>query len=155
MNFKGAVGSGFRRYFDFRTRSSRSEYWWWFLLTVNVSIVSTTLDEWLFGSMVILDSISSLAILIPSLAVAVRRLHDVNRSGWWYLTAFTVLGIIFPLLYWFIRRGTQGPNRYGLDPLQPQTEPAREDTVIQETSSPFEFGHLHIEDRNYCHRCGA
>jgi uncharacterized membrane protein YhaH (DUF805 family) len=48
--------------------------------------------------------------------VAARRLHDGNRSGWWQLIAFTVIGLI-PLIYWLIKKGTEGPNRFGEDPV--------------------------------------
>ena len=116
MSFTQSISSGFRRYFDFRTRSSRSEYWWWSLFALLVSIAAAILDALVFGGAAILDTISSLALLIPGLAVAIRRLHDVNRSGWWFLIVFTIIGIFF-LLYWYLQRGTQGTNRYGPDPL--------------------------------------
>ena len=57
--------------------------------------------------------IESLVLLLPSLAVAVRRLHDIDRSGWWYL--IIVIPIIGPLvlLYWYIQPGTDGSNQFG------------------------------------------
>ena len=114
MSFTESISSGFRRYFDFRTRSSRSEYWWWTLFAILVSIAMSILDALLFGGATILDGLSSLALLIPGLAVTVRRLHDVDRSGWWILIAFTIVGIIFPLIYWQIKAGDKGTNKYGL-----------------------------------------
>ncbi len=121
MTFTQAIASGFRRYLDFRTRSSRSEYWFWTLFLIFVSLVATILDELLFDGTSIFDSISSVALFIPGLAVTVRRLHDVNRSGWWILISFTIVGIIFPLLYWHIKPGSTGLNEYGADPLAVQT----------------------------------
>lgn len=56
-------------------------------------------------------------MLIPSIAVYIRRLHDVNRSGWWVFIALTIVGII-PLIIWVCSKGTDGPNDYGDDPLQ-------------------------------------
>ncbi len=117
MSFAQSISSGFRRYFDFRTRSSRSEYWWWTLFALLVSVAATILDALLFGGAEVLDTITGLGLLIPGIAVSIRRLHDVDRSGWWLLIAFTVIGILFPLLYWYVRSGTQGINRYGPDPL--------------------------------------
>ena len=119
MTFTQSISSGFRRYFDVRTRSSRSEYWWWTLFALLISVVMTSSDALLFGGAAILDTISSLFLFVPGISVAVRRLHDVGRSGWWLLIAFTVIGIIFPLLYWHINPGVKGPNKYGPDPLQP------------------------------------
>ncbi len=146
MTFTQAVASGFRRYFDFRTRSSRSEYWWWYLFGLLVGIATAILDVILFGGAEILNSISSLALLIPGLAVGVRRLHDLNRSGWWLLIGLTVIGILFPLLYWFVQPGTRGTNQYGPDPLL----------------SPAEFGLEGVEgDRSsqaragFCTNCGS
>lgn len=162
MNFNEAVVSGFHRYFDFQTRSSRSEYWWWFLFAIIVSIGSTILDELLFGGMVIIDLISSLALLIPGIAVSVRRLHDVNRSGWWILSAFTVIGMIFPLFYWSVLRGDQGTNKFGPDPLQPryQTQPQPQSiwqgATIQRTPVSEGMGQSSRGDSpTYCYQCGV
>jgi uncharacterized membrane protein YhaH (DUF805 family) len=64
-----------------------------------------------------LESLLLLILLIPTFAVAVRRLHDVDRSGWWLLMYFTIIGIFFPLLIWKCTKGTYGANRFGPDPL--------------------------------------
>jgi uncharacterized membrane protein YhaH (DUF805 family) len=61
-------------------------------------------------------SLASLALFLPGLAVSVRRLHDLDRTGWWLLIILTGIGLIL-LLIWFCLRGTTGPNRYGPDPL--------------------------------------
>lgn len=63
-----------------------------------------------------LSILFSLATLLPSLSVGVRRLHNVNHSGWWALLLLTIIGAI-PLIYWQSSRGTTGPNNYGPDPL--------------------------------------
>ncbi len=130
MGFVEAITSGFRRYVDFQGRSSRSAYWWWFLFSFIVSFVVGFVLSIIQGVIMgaaggpttastmvsLLSNLVSLALFLPSLAVAVRRLHDTNRSGWWYLIAFTIVGII-PLLIWFCTRGIIGENRFGPDPL--------------------------------------
>tara|TARA_B110000483_G_C17700064_1_gene352944 strand:+ start:124 stop:390 length:267 start_codon:yes stop_codon:yes gene_type:complete len=60
----------------------------------------------------ILDLVWSLAILVPSFALAARRLHDVGRSGWWQLIVLTIVGII-PLFIWFVSAGDSDTNKYG------------------------------------------
>jgi uncharacterized membrane protein YhaH (DUF805 family) len=138
MNFGEAIGSGFRRYVDFQGRSSRSEYWFWALFTFLVGcaigviqVATYSGDQGPAPVTRVLGLVVDLALLFPSLAVAIRRLHDVNRSGWWYLIILTIIGVI-PILIWFCTRGTEGPNRYGEDPLgakggvQPAVAPSPE-----------------------------
>ena len=118
MNFTQAISSGFQNYVNFTARAARSEYWFWTLFTVLVSIAASLIDLALFRSFDFspLSTIVSLGLLLPSLAVAVRRLHDLDRTGWWLLLVLTVIGDIL-LLVWFCMRGTAGPNRFGPDPL--------------------------------------
>ena len=118
MTFAQSVSSGFRRYFDFRSRSSRSEYWCWTLFAILVSVAASVLDALSFGGAPVLDTVSSVVLFIPGIAVAARRLHDINRSAWWILIAFTIIGILL-LLYWYIQAGNPGPNDFGPDPLRP------------------------------------
>ncbi len=119
MTFVAAIKSAFANYANFKGRASRSEYWWFFLFTVLVNtpleILSGPADDpnLLFTA---ISAVFNLAVLVPSLALACRRLHDGDRSGWWQLIALTIIGII-PLLYWLIKKGTDGPNRYGEDRL--------------------------------------
>ena len=63
----------------------------------------------------------SLFVMIASLALSVRRLHDIDRSGWWVMIPLTIIGI-FILICWFCKRGEEGENRFGADPLG--SEPA-------------------------------
>ena len=125
MNFVEAIKSAFANYANFNGRASRSEYWWFFLFTLLVNLALEVAngpmdDPPLVGALV--SAAISLAILVPSLAVAARRLHDVNRSGWWQLISLTIIGII-PLLYWLIKKGTDGPNRFGEDRLAASAAP--------------------------------
>lgn len=145
MSFTQSISSGFRRYFDFRTRSSRSEYWWWSLFALLVSVATSILDALLFGGAEILDTITGLSLLIPGLAVSIRRLHDVDRSGWWFLIVFTIIGILF-LLYWYVRSGTKGTNRYGPDPLL-----SSENALLESVgSAPGPHG-----GHGFCSACGS
>jgi uncharacterized membrane protein YhaH (DUF805 family) len=120
MNFFEAVKSVLiKNYVGFSGRAPRSEYWYFVLFAVIVSVVLQTLDTGLFpdAETPILSSVFSLATFLPSIAVAIRRLHDIDRTGWWFLIAFTVIGLIV-LIVWFCQRGTVGPNRFGADPLE-------------------------------------
>ena len=71
---------------------------------------------WLGGP---LEVLFTLATIIPSLALGVRRLHDINRTGWWLLLWFVLLIGWIVLILWAIERGDKGANKYGLDPRQP------------------------------------
>jgi len=115
MNFVQAISSGFSNYVTFRGRAIRSEYWYWVLFTVIGTIVAGIIDN-LIGITVI-DSLFGLATILPSLAVAVRRLHDLDRTGWWILLGLIPLIGWIILIIWYCSRGTVGPNRFGSDPL--------------------------------------
>lgn len=119
MKFKDAIVSCFTKYATFAGRASRSEYWKWVLFNALVGFVAGLIDGTAFhGNQVEpVGMITSLALMLPSIAVAARRLHDVDRSGWWMLIAFTIIGII-PLVYWYCKKGTDGDNRFGPDPLE-------------------------------------
>jgi uncharacterized membrane protein YhaH (DUF805 family) len=119
MTFFEAISSGFRNYVGFSGRASRSEFWYWILFTVLVSIVTSIIDLEVLSSSSIspFSSIWSLVTFLPSLAMGVRRLHDTDRSGWWWLLSFIpLIGIIVLIVFW-CSEGTRGPNRFGLDPL--------------------------------------
>lgn len=137
MDFTQAVRTVYRKYATFDGRAARSEYWWFVLFSIlaaiAVSIVERALGIGYGGfmhgggrfSMVynggILSTLWSLANFLPTLALAVRRLHDTDRSGWWLLIAFVPLVGAIVLFVFFCTRGTSGPNRFGPDPL---TDPA-------------------------------
>jgi len=118
MQFQDAIRSGFRNYVTFSGRAARSEYWYWVLFALLVAMVSAIVDAAVFEESTTspVASITSLLLFLPGLAVSIRRLHDVDHSGWWFLIAFTVIGIIV-LWVWACTRGTVGPNRFGPDPL--------------------------------------
>ncbi|MBS0535357.1 MAG: DUF805 domain-containing protein [Proteobacteria bacterium] len=114
MNFQQAIQSGFNNYVTFSGRAPRSEYWYWALFSFIVQIVANIVD--MAMGMGLVSGLLSLALLLPSIAVGVRRLHDIDRTGWWLLIAFTGIGIIL-LIVWACIKGTDGPNQYGPDPL--------------------------------------
>jgi uncharacterized membrane protein YhaH (DUF805 family) len=114
MNFAQAISSGFSNYVQFGGRACRSEYWYWTLFSILVSIVANIIDGILGLGFV--SMIAGLALILPGLAVSARRLHDIDRTFWWILLAFTVIGTLV-LIYWDCVPGTPGPNRYGPNPL--------------------------------------
>jgi uncharacterized membrane protein YhaH (DUF805 family) len=118
MNFGQAIASGFKKYVDFTGRAARSEFWFWTLFAVLASIAGGAIDFVLFPDAITspVQSIVGLVLLLPGIAVSIRRLHDLDRTGWWFLLAFTVIGMIV-LIIWYCMRGTPGPNRFGPDPL--------------------------------------
>ena len=121
MGFVDATKSFFARYTDFSGRSSRSEYWWAFL-AIMIGYLIFGLLSGLLGETVgsIIIGIALLAILLPSIAIAIRRLHDTDRSGWWYLLSLVPL-VSLVLLFFYCQKGTDGPNRFGPDPLGSDT----------------------------------
>ena len=124
MNMQTAVKTVLGKYATFSGRASRSEFWWFTLAVLILSIIVSIIDGAVVAPMLGFEAfadeageplrvIESLVLLLPSLAVAVRRLHDIDRSGWWYL--IIVIPIIGPLvlLYWYIQPGTDGSNQFG------------------------------------------
>jgi uncharacterized membrane protein YhaH (DUF805 family) len=113
MDFVTAVKSCAYRYVEFKGRATRPEYWYFFLFC---TIGSLALDIAGFDR---LSLLFSLVILLPSLAAAVRRLHDTDRTGWWLLLVLIpILGGIV-LIVFLARRGTEGPNRFGPEFVAP------------------------------------
>ena len=118
MDFWTAIKTCYGKYVTFRGRAPRSEYWYFMLFCTLLAIAAMILDEALFGDYNnAFYAIVTLANLLPSLAVTVRRLHDTDRSGWWWLIGFVPLIGWIVLLIWFCTRGTSGANRFGSDPL--------------------------------------
>ena len=121
MNFQQAISSGFQNYVGFSGRAARSEYWYWVLFALLVGIVTAILDAAIFPYTEFgpLNSVSSLILLLPGIAIGARRLHDRDYSGWWLLLAFTGVGLII-LIIWFVQ-DSHGDNEHG---PSPKTQPA-------------------------------
>lgn len=101
------------RYAQFVGRSGRAEFWWYFLAAFIIGIVFNILIA-ASNIFFVIYVIYGLAVLIPGLAVGVRRLHDTDKTGWWLLIALIPLvGIIVLIVFW-ATDGTPGPNRYGV-----------------------------------------
>ena len=118
MGFGGAIATCFRKYVDFSGRARRPEYWFWILFYWLVLVVLVILDGVIVGSggrVTVFTSIGVLALLLPTLAVSVRRLHDTDHSGWMILITFVpIIGSIIFIVF-MCQRGTAGPNRFGPD----------------------------------------
>jgi uncharacterized membrane protein YhaH (DUF805 family) len=122
MGFVDAIGAGFRNYVNFSGRASRSEYWYWVLFVILLSAAAGLVDVAIAGTsgFSVIGALVSLGTFLPSLAVAVRRFHDRDQSGWWILIGLIPLVGIILLIVWFCQRGSVGPNRFGADPLEGQ-----------------------------------
>ena len=108
-----------QKYAVFSGRSRRKEYWYFVLFNILISIVLAVIDRAIGSSgHGILGGIYSLAVLIPGLAVTVRRLHDTDRSGWWLLLGLIpVIGAIV-LFVFVLGDSTPGANQYGANPKE-------------------------------------
>jgi uncharacterized membrane protein YhaH (DUF805 family) len=134
MNFMDAVKAVYGKYVTFSGRSRRSEYWWWVLYMIITGIVVGIIEYSLgLGTGTVssgsgelaatynggpLSGLWSLLNLLPGIGVAIRRLHDTDRSGWWLLIALVPLIGAILLIVWFATKGTTGPNRFGDDPIR-------------------------------------
>jgi len=120
VSFPDAVKLGFQKYFDFSGRATRAEIWWWTLFLQLLNWGLWIVDQFGGLGLGLITTVFFLGALIPSLALGARRLHDINRTGWWQLMWIGSLFIIPPivLIVWAIKRGDYGPNKYGPDPRQ-------------------------------------
>lgn len=144
MTFEQSIKTCLRKYAVFSGRASRSEFWWWTLFVFiagsvveifDIIIFGISLDEWGHFSLLFW-----LVILLPDLGVTVRRLHDIDQTGWWvlwwpliilamalpsFLFDLFAVGIVICIIWmtvWLATKGTQGDNRFGPNPLAPQIQ---------------------------------
>lgn len=116
MSFSEAVKDGFDHYVKFDGRASRPAYWWWVLFAILVSIVCNIIDSAVFDA-TILSFIAGVALFLPGISVAIRRLHDTDRTGWWILIGLIpVIGFIV-LLVFFLQKSDPVANQYGPPPV--------------------------------------
>ncbi|WP_184694192.1 DUF805 domain-containing protein [Rhizobium leguminosarum] len=140
MGFTEAVRTVLKqKYATFSGRASRSEYWWFILFCVlalfPLAILAFVLAYATSGGgvpspvsyTVVIWILFALAILLPGISLQVRRFHDRNISGWWYLALFVCgyipyVGIVtgLAILVISVLPGTEGPNKFGPDPLRPE-----------------------------------
>lgn len=130
MTFGQSIKTCFSKYVTFSGRAARSEFWWFVLFAFGGQMVLSWLDIALFGTTEVgpgsfsgqtdtpvFSTLFALATFLPYISVTVRRLHDRDKSGWWYwLVLIPLVGIII-LIVWWATEGTQGNNRFGPDPL--------------------------------------
>ena len=111
MDFGTAIKTCFSKYAVFSGRASRSEFWWFALFGLIGGIVTVVIDVMILGYSVEsygpTNIIFTIVTFLPYLAVGARRLHDINKSGWWQLIVLTVIGIILLIIWW----ATVGENK--------------------------------------------
>jgi len=123
MGFTQAIKTCLSKYATFSGRAPRSEYWWFALFITLVYLAFMVFaqvmgeDSAIVGIAAIPFVIFVFAIIIPSIAVSVRRLHDLDQSGWFFLLALIPVVGSLGLAIWFCFKGTEGANRFGPDPL--------------------------------------
>lgn len=123
MNMIEATRMCFQKYAKFQGRARRAEFWWFtlFLMLAGIGIdlvdriiLGFRLGEYEIGP---IGALFAIATFIPAIAVGVRRLHDINRSGWWHLMFLVpIIGWIV-LIVWWATSGNKGENRFGPDPI--------------------------------------
>ena len=117
MNPIDSVITCLQKYVGFNGRASRSEYWWFFLFTMIASVIAVIMDAILFGIELTDPTPISWAVqfgvLLPSLAVSVRRLHDLGKSGWYILIALIPIAGVIILIVWYCTEGESVSNIYG------------------------------------------
>ncbi len=132
MTFMDSIKTCLSKFVTWQGRATRSEYWYFTLFALLCYAAGAVVDNVLGTTFKVLNPqtgleqsmgygyaymLVGLALVLPSLAVIVRRLHDTDRSGWWYWIALIPLVGLILLLVWFCSRGTEGVNAYGPDPL--------------------------------------
>ena len=114
MKLEQSIKTCFDKTLDYEGRASRSEYWYWIFFSTILEIISYFISPYLTLAV-------SLVLFMPSLAVHVRRLHDINKSGNWYFIVFIpVIGPLI-LLFWMMCKGSAGKNRFDSDPVNEQS----------------------------------
>ena len=116
MDLQTSIKTCFNKYADFSGRALRSEFWFFCLFTFLGGIITVIIDVIILGYSVEsygpINLIFSVGVLLPSFAVTTRRLHDINRSGWWQLLYITIIGIVL-LVIWCATEGENKKNKYG------------------------------------------
>ncbi|HSQ70181.1 MAG TPA: DUF805 domain-containing protein [Steroidobacteraceae bacterium] len=121
----------FSKYADFGGRARRKEFWYFTLANTLIVVALAVVDLWADlvhrpSGFAFLSGFYSIGVLVPGLAVAVRRLHDTDRSAWWLAIAFVPLVGVFMLLYFYVQDSSPGGNRYGPNPKGVIRQPASE-----------------------------
>ena len=121
MGFGEAVSTCFKKSVVWEGRAPRAEYWWFELAQVLILVAALIIDQ-ILGTGVIYI-IAAIALILPSLAVLIRRLHDTDRTGWWFwIMILPIIGSIVILVFTLIA-GDEGDNKYGPNPYGPAAAP--------------------------------
>ena len=116
MDFQTSVKTCFKKYADFSGRALRSEFWWFVLFAILGGIITTIIDIMILGYSVEsygpVNIIFTVVLILPGIAVTARRLHDINKSGWWQLIELTIIGILL-IIIWNATEGEKKKNIYG------------------------------------------
>ncbi len=113
MGFTDSIAACLGKYATFSGRASRAEYWWFYLFTLLISWGASIVGVAMFGEDgAAYNLLPALALMIPSLAVSVHRMHDTGRSGWKLLWSLTIIGVI-PVIVWLATAGDSNENAYG------------------------------------------
>ena len=116
MDFQTSIKTCFNKYADFSGRALRSEFWFFCLFGLLGGIITAIIDVMVLGysaeSYGPINLIFTVAIILPSIAVTTRRLHDMNKSGWWQLIELTIIGILL-IIIWCATEGENKKNKYG------------------------------------------
>lgn len=108
-NYQQAIFTCFKKFADFKGRARRYEFWYFELFCVLLSLLLSFMNE-------DLATLAMLITLIPNIAVNVRRLHDIDRSGWWMLIVLVPIVGVLLLLFWAAQKGNPSANQYGESP---------------------------------------
>ena len=116
MNFQTSIKTCFNKFAVFSGRASRSEFWFFVLFGFLGGIITVIIDVMILGYPYEengpINLIFSVTLIIPSIAVTARRLHDINKSGWWQLLWITIIGGIL-LIIWHATEGENKKNKFG------------------------------------------
>ena len=116
MNFQTSIKTCFNKYADFSGRALRSEFWWFVVFSLLGGIITVIIDVMILGYSIEsygpVNIIFSVVLILPGIAVTARRLHDINKSGWWQLIELTIIGILL-IIIWNATEGEKKKNIYG------------------------------------------
>ncbi|MGG5818273.1 DUF805 domain-containing protein [Falsiroseomonas sp. HW251] len=119
MNFMDAVKTCLNNYANFSGRARRSEFWWFVLFNFCAQIAASIVDG-IISAIIGFSALSflvMLGLLVPGIAVSIRRMHDLGKSGWFILLGLIPIAGPIILIVFYVKPGQPGPNQYGPDPL--------------------------------------
>jgi len=127
MTFTQTIPAVLSKYATFTGRAARPEFWWWALFVLLMNVATALIDLFLIAPALGIEAFTedtpqplsalvSLGLLLPGLAVGARRLHDINRSGWWMLIILIPFIGALVLLWWCVKKGDEGENEFGPPP---------------------------------------